>query len=109
MAIASDGAANIKAAVHNIVGSDRHIWCFAHFLSHLVPKVLKDMTGINEIITTVRKIVVVIKRSVVATDELKRLQISDGKSEGTVLKFIVDVSTRWNSTLYMLERFLALE
>ncbi|XP_071634351.1 E3 SUMO-protein ligase ZBED1-like [Temnothorax longispinosus] len=109
MAITSDGAANIKAAVHNVVGSERHIWCFAHFLSHLVPKILKDMPEINDIIATVKKIVVLIRRSVVATDELKRLQILDGKTEGTVLKFILDVPTRWNSTLYMLERFLALE
>ncbi|XP_024875341.1 zinc finger BED domain-containing protein 1-like, partial [Temnothorax curvispinosus] len=109
MAITSDGAANIKAAVHNVVGSERHIWCFAHFLSHLVPKILKDMPEINNIIATVKKIVVLIRRSVVATDELKRLQILDGKTEGTVLKFILDVPTRWNSTLYMLERFLALE
>jgi len=40
---------------------------------------------------------------------LKRLQIRDGKSEGTALKFIQDCPTRWNSTLHMLQRFLLLE
>lgn len=100
MAITSDGAANIKAAIHNIVSPERHIWCFAHFLSHLVPKVLKDMPEINDIITMVKKIVTLIRRSVVASDELKRLQIFDGKTEGTALKFILDVPTRWNSTHY---------
>ncbi|KYN19747.1 Zinc finger BED domain-containing protein 1, partial [Trachymyrmex cornetzi] len=46
---------------------------------------------------------------IVASDELKRLQKRDGKTDGTILKFIQDVETRWNTTYYMLERFLALE
>jgi len=62
-----------------------------------------------EIIIKVKNIVRLTRHSVVASDELKRLQIRDGKTDGTTLKFIQDVETRWNTTFYMLERFLALE
>lgn len=110
-AIVSDSAANIKKAVYDSFGRSKHLPCFAHILSHLVPDVIisNSMTNVRDIITKVRNIVTLIKRSVVASDELKRLQIRDGKTESTALKFIQDVSTRWNSTLYMLERFLVLE
>ncbi|XP_029669934.1 uncharacterized protein LOC115239517 [Formica exsecta] len=80
MAITSDGAPNIDAAVHNVVGQEKHNLVFRSFSIAPSPE-----------------------------NELKRLQICDGKTEGTSLKFIIDVATRWNSTLYMLERFLTLE
>lgn len=56
-----------------------------------------------------KTIVTIARRSIAACDELKKQQIRDGKTEGTILKFIQDVPTRWNSMLYMLERFLTLE
>lgn len=110
-AIVSDSAANIKRAVYDSFGRVKHLPCFAHVLSHLVPNVLNSnsMTNVRDTITKVRNIVTLVKRSVVASDELKRLQVRDGKIESTALKFIQDVPTRWNSTLYMLERFLILE
>lgn len=108
-AVVTDSAANIKKAVHDFVGQDKHLACFAHTLSHLVPDVLVAMPTVRETIAKVKAIVTITRRSVVACDELKRLQIRDGKTEGTTLKFIQDVPTRWNSTLYMLERFLTLE
>ena len=109
MAVVTDSAANIKKAVHDTLGRDKHLSCFAHTLSHLVPDVLVNMVTVQDTIKKIKAIVTVTRRSVVACDELKRLQMRDGKTEGTALKFIQDVPTRWNSTLYMLERFLALD
>lgn len=110
-AVVSDNGANVKKAIYDSFGRSKHLPCFAHVLSHLVPDALasESMAKVQKIITKVRNIVVLVKRSVVASDELKRLQIRDEKTNSTALKFIRDVPTRWNSTLYMLERFLALE
>ncbi|KMQ88363.1 zinc finger bed domain-containing protein 1 [Lasius niger] len=63
------------------------------------------MPTVRDTITKVKAIVTVTRRSVAACDELKKLQMRDGKTEGTALKFIQDVPTRWNSTLYMLKDF----
>ncbi|XP_015120597.1 uncharacterized protein LOC107043565 [Diachasma alloeum] len=73
MAITSDGAANIRSAVQKIVSPDRQIWCFTHFISYIVPKVLKAMEQLTELIDTVRQFVVPFKQSVVAADELRKL------------------------------------
>lgn len=110
-AIVSDGAPNMKKAIGDIIAQDKHkkLVCFAHVVSHLVPDVMSTMPAAKDIIIKIKDIVSLIRRSVVASDELKRLQIRDGKSEGTALKLIQDCPTRWNSTLYMLERFLQLE
>lgn len=109
IAVISDSAANIKSAVTKLVGNSKQLACFAHILSHLVPNALQSVQLVMEIITKVKKIVSFTRHSIVATDELKRLQKRDGKTDGTILKFIQDVETRWNTTYYMLERFLALE
>lgn len=63
------------------------------FFDHDSPLFLynKKIGGTIPVIATVKKIVVLIRRSVAVSDELKRLQIFDGKPEGTALKFILDV------------------
>jgi len=83
--------------------------CFAHVVSHLVKDALTSLPAANSIITKIKNIVTLVRRSIVACDELKRLQIRDGKTEGTALKFIQDCPARWNSTLEMLRRFLELK
>lgn len=61
---------------------------------------------ITEVSNKVRDIVKLVRRSVKASDKLKKLQNNDGKCP---LKFILDMPVRWNSTFMMLERFLDLE
>lgn len=106
--IVTDSAANMKKAV-SLINPQKQLGCFAHTLSHLVPYTLSNVPSIREIINKVKTIVTLVIRSVVASDELRRLQLRDGKSEGTALKFIQDCPIRWNSTFYMLERFLILQ
>lgn len=108
-AVITDSAANIKLAIEKTIGKHKQLFCFAHILSHIVSDALSSNSHVKEIISKVKKIVTIIRRSIVASDELKSLQLRDGKTEGTVLKFIQDVPTRWNSTFYMLNRFLELE
>ncbi|KMQ84621.1 zinc finger bed domain-containing protein 1-like protein [Lasius niger] len=72
-AVVSDSAANIKKAVMDIFGRTKHLPCFAHILSNMVPNIIASMPDVQNIITKVKNIVVLTKRSVVASDELKRL------------------------------------
>ncbi|XP_046484440.1 zinc finger BED domain-containing protein 4-like [Neodiprion pinetum] len=89
--------------------NNKRLPCFAHRASHIVPKAIAKMPHIQLVIDKVKRIVMMTRKSVPAADELRRLQERDGKSEGTILKFIQSVDTRWTSTYDMLERFLLLE
>lgn len=107
-AVVTDSASNMVNAINSIFNTKTHIPCMAHILAHLVPDSLKTMYTIEEVIIKVKNIVTFVRKSVIASDELIRLQKRDGKTEGTILKFKQEVPTRWNSMLYMLQRFLQL-
>ncbi|KAG5339161.1 ZBED1 protein, partial [Acromyrmex charruanus] len=59
----------------------KQIGCFAHTMSHLISDALHTIPVTKNIIAKVKTIVGLARRNVVASDELKRLQICDDKSE----------------------------
>ncbi|XP_055615434.1 LOW QUALITY PROTEIN: E3 SUMO-protein ligase ZBED1-like [Toxorhynchites rutilus septentrionalis] len=56
----------------------------------------------------VKTIIKFFKASETATRELRKLQLADNKKEGQCLGLVLDVRTRWNSIMAMIERFLVM-
>lgn len=99
----SDNAANIQKALQDV--GWKNIGCLAHTFNLLVKDGLKN-EEIRNIIDKVRKIVKHFRKSNISSDKLMKYQENQGN---TPLKLILEVPTRWNSILYMLERFILLE
>lgn len=104
--IVTDNGQNIVAAAQSVF-PNKQIPCFAHTLN-LVTSAAVSLPAIAGTIKKVREIVKFIKNSVNHSDKLRKIQLDGNVSEGNVSKMILDVKTRWNSTFYMVERFLKL-
>ncbi|XP_072375206.1 E3 SUMO-protein ligase ZBED1-like [Diabrotica undecimpunctata] len=100
--IVSDNAANIKKAIEDL--GMKHLGCFAHSLNLIVQDALKL---VEPTITKVKSIVTHFKKSSAANAKLMQYQKNLGTS--CPKKILQDVSTRWNSTFVMLQRFVELE
>lgn len=100
--IVSDNAANIKKAIEDL--GMKHLGCFAHSLNLIVQDALKL---VEPTVTKVKLIVTHFKKSSAANAKLMQYQKNLGTS--CPKKMLQDVSTRWNSTLVMLQRFVELE
>lgn len=99
--ITTDNAANITSAM-KLVGGAANIRCMAHTLNLATQKALK-VSIIDRIIGKVRRVVTFFRRSTTANSLLQKAL---NQLELPQLKLLIDVSTRWNSTLDMLERYL---
>ncbi|CAK1599281.1 unnamed protein product [Parnassius mnemosyne] len=99
-AVVTDNAANIVKAVELTFGKKKHIPCLAHTLN-LVAEGTMACTEWQKIVTKIKSIVTWFKQSCVASDELR-------KATSTETKLIQSVPTSWNSTYYMVQRFLEL-
>ncbi|KAL1514400.1 hypothetical protein ABEB36_003661 [Hypothenemus hampei] len=100
-AVVTDNAANIVKAIDIAFTKRKHIPCFAHTLNLIVQSGLQ-FKDLQEIITKMRAIITWFKQSCIASDALRKAVPSEKK-------LIQDVPTRWNSTYYMMERFLDLQ
>jgi len=117
IAIVTNGGANIKSAVR--VMGIQHIPCTAHKLNLVVQQALyltdDDKAGDNanyeekmkNILKKCRSIVGYFKRIEVGNRLLMEKQKQLG--HGQILKLKQDVRTRWNSSLFMIERLVKLK
>ncbi|KAM8732866.1 E3 SUMO-protein ligase ZBED1-like [Acanthopagrus schlegelii] len=99
-AIVTDNAANMVRAVE-IMGLT-HVGCFAHIINLASQAGLK-LPNVARLVGRVRHIAKFFHRSTTATRVLKEKQ---KLLQLKVHKLTIDVVTRWNSALEMLERFL---
>ncbi|XP_073488938.1 E3 SUMO-protein ligase ZBED1-like [Aquarana catesbeiana] len=104
IAIVHDNGANIVAAAKILM--DTHGWasirCTGHTLQLVISAALKN-SGIERAVSAARGLVEHFKKSELASSKLKEKQKQMGTSDHKLLQ---DVSTRWNSTYYMVERLI---
>lgn len=107
-AVITDNDSTVMKVNREMFGDKKIIPCFAHTINLVVTKSIDDSKICTELIGKVRDIVKYIKKSVNASDELRKRQIDMGVKQGQIKKMILDVRTRWNSHFYMLQRFIDL-
>lgn len=98
----SDNANNIKSALSML--QVKSLGCFAHTLNLIVQDALKLQ---SYLIDKIKCIVTHFRKSSRANHKLNVYQTSNGSN--VPKKLLQDISTRWNSTYYMLDRFVELE
>ncbi|CAG9585895.1 unnamed protein product [Danaus chrysippus] len=107
VSITTDNGSNIAKAVEITFGRAKHVRCLAHTLNLVVDNSV-NIPEIKIFLDKVRKIVAWFHQSGVGAEELRQLQTVQNVSEGKLKHLVGDVSTRWNSQLYMIERLILL-
>ena len=99
--LVSDNAANMLAAAKEF-GAFLHVGCYAHTLNLACGKALK-INSVSQLLSKMRSIVAYFHRSSYAAHVMKEKQILLQVPQH---KLVIDVVTRWNSSLDMICRFL---
>ncbi|CAG4995315.1 unnamed protein product [Parnassius apollo] len=103
-AIVTDNGINM-VKMCNLLGI-RHMPCFAHTLNLTLDDSMK-LSQVEDITNKCKAVVNFFKKSSVGWRALKLAQ-KERNPDSTPLKLIQEVSTRWNSTFYMMKRILQL-
>ncbi|KAE9528899.1 hypothetical protein AGLY_012474 [Aphis glycines] len=103
--IVSDNGSNIKNAI-NVHLSKHHHPYVAHTLNLSINEAIMSNKDLLDVLKKCRTLVGHFKHSVFASEKLKELQTQMGLP---VLKVIQDVSTRWNSSVHMLDRLVQIK
>lgn len=85
-AVITDNDSTVMKVNRNMFGEKKIIACFAHTINLVVTKSIDDAKKCTELIGKVRNIVKFIKRSVNASDELRKRQTQIGLKEGQIKK-----------------------
>lgn len=102
VAVTTDRAANMIKAIDLAFDKKRQIICFAHALNLVAQQAISNVSELVTLISKVKNIDRWFKQNVVASDVLRKATKDDRK-------LLQEVPTRWNSTCYMLERFICLK
>ena len=106
-ALVHDQASNMQTAGDTLrEGNDAFfsVVCAPHRLQNTIKAGLQ-IPRVSNLLASARKIVTHFKHSVVGMEAIRKRQDENGEKR---LKFVQDVSTRWNSSLDMMKRLLVL-
>lgn len=104
VSVTTDNAANMIKAINSI--GYRQIPCFAHSLNLVVNHVLVNVNEVQHLRNKISKIVTLTRKSTSTKEQFMSIQTDMGLKP---MSLVQDVSTRWNSTFQMFERFLKLK
>ena len=107
MSVTHDEAANMACAAAKL--SEDYDWasqvCMAHRLQTVIRHAIEDYRQVEKLFTASRRLVGHFRHSGVCTELLCKKQIELDRTK-QAKKVIQDVSTRWNSSFYMLQRLI---
>ncbi len=100
--VVTDNAAKMTAAIKQM--NVRHTPCFAHTLNLVVQDSINNTENVQKLKEKIKTIVNFLHHSVKASGKL--MQVQEQHKQPSKKKLIQDVETRWNSTHYMMERYI---
>lgn len=105
LAIVTDGSPKMLSAIA-LLEDVQHIKCFAHTLNVVIKQSMESFSEIQEIRRKCGDIIQYLKHNNNAIKVLQKMQENVSEPQ---LDLILEVETRWNSTYYMLQKFVDLK